>query len=86
MSISTKNMDPQKLEAKENLVRAIEWKKEESVNEKSVTTARIFKVKPDSISQSIKWASTRTQNQKGSYNTYGSNNKVLLEAQKEAIH
>jgi hypothetical protein len=79
-------MDPQKLEAKKDLACAIEWKKEEGVNEKPVTVARIFKVKPNSISRSIIRARTRTRNRKGAYNTHGGNNKILSEAQEEAIH
>jgi hypothetical protein len=48
------------LEAKENLACAIEWKKEEGVNEKLVTMVCIFKAKLDSILQAIKRASIRT--------------------------
>ena len=79
------NVDPQKLEAKKDLACAIEWKKEEGANEKPVTAARIFNVKSNSISQAMIRAGKRTRNRKGVYNTHGDNNKVLSEAQEEAI-
>jgi hypothetical protein len=75
-------MDPQ---TKKDLAFAIEWKKQERADEKPVTVAGIFKVKPNSISQAILRAGKRTRNRKGVYNTHGGNNKVRSEAQEEAI-
>ena len=70
--------DPSEPEYKAQLAAAIKWS-QENPKEKFVVAARIFKVNPDSVRIAIK----RTQ--KKNRTKHGGHNKVLIDAQTEAI-
>jgi hypothetical protein len=68
-------MDSPKSTSKAALANAIKWI-QENPTEKAVTAGRIFKVKPQSIRMALKRTTRKSR---------GSHNKVLSEAQSEAI-
>jgi hypothetical protein len=61
------------------------WALGEGLEESGITAARIFHVKEETLRKSIYRTKTRQRNSQGMYNTFGGNNKVLNEAQEEAI-
>ena len=57
----------------------------EHPDECPITAARIFHVKEDTLKKSVLRSEQKERNSKGVYNTHGGNNKILDEAQEEAI-
>ena len=54
-------------------------------NEPCPTAARIYHVKEDALRQSVHWTKNKQRNSQGEYNKHGGNNKILNNAQEEAI-
>jgi hypothetical protein len=67
-----------KTKYKARLANAIEWI-QENPTEMDVTTARIYKVKPQSIRMALKRIKRKDQK------AHGGNNKILLDTQSEAV-
>ena len=57
----------------------------ENPEEHPTVAARIYHVREDSIRKSILRSKQKQRNSEGKYNTYGGNNKILNEAQEEAV-
>jgi hypothetical protein len=57
----------------------------ESEEHRSIDTARIYHVKEPALVKSVFRARKRLRNTEGLYNTWGGNNKILNEAQEDAI-
>ena len=58
----------------------------ENLEERPWATTRIYHIKEDSLRKLVLQLVKKQRNSKGGYNTYGGNNKILNEAQEEAIH
>ena len=64
---------------------ALLWALGEGSGENSTTAARIYHVKEDSLRRAINRSKKNQRNSEGVYNKHGGNNKILNEAQEEAI-
>lgn len=64
---------------------ALQWTLGEGSEENPAVAARIYHVKEDSLRQTIYRLKKKQRNSEGVYNKHGGNNKILNEAQEEAI-
>jgi hypothetical protein len=57
----------------------------ENPEEQPTAAARIYHVREDSLRKSVLRSRRKQRNSEGIYNTWGGNNKILNEAQEEAV-
>jgi hypothetical protein len=65
---------------------ALSWALGEGSGENFTAAARIYHIKEDSLRQAIYWLKEKQRNSEGVYNKHGGNNKILNDAQEEAIY
>jgi hypothetical protein len=61
------------------------WALGEGSTESALTAARIYHVKEEALCKSVSQSKSRQRNSEGLYSHHGSNNKILNEAQEEAV-